>query len=160
MIEWPVFFSYLEIWCLFWKNRYYSDVDMWNVVSIYWELNSVAWVRERIIPTNRPSDRRLSAKLIPTFADIRCSVVGVTDFYGRILVFLDRSHYFFFQVAPQLYSRGWGNTVPDPLFLRKSGSAGNRTWDLWICSQELRLLGHRGGRYLLAIICLSGLLRI
>jgi hypothetical protein len=27
--------------------------------------------------------------------------------------------------------------VPDPLLLRKSGSAGNRTRDLWICSQEL-----------------------
>jgi hypothetical protein len=26
--------------------------------------------------------------------------------------------------------------VPDPLLLRKSGSAGNRTWDLWICSHE------------------------
>jgi hypothetical protein len=27
--------------------------------------------------------------------------------------------------------------VPDPLLLRKSGSAGNRTRDLWICNQEL-----------------------
>jgi hypothetical protein len=27
--------------------------------------------------------------------------------------------------------------VPDPLLLRKSGSAGNRTRDLWVCSQEL-----------------------
>jgi hypothetical protein len=26
---------------------------------------------------------------------------------------------------------------PEPLLLRKSGSAGNRTWDLWICSKEL-----------------------
>jgi hypothetical protein len=26
--------------------------------------------------------------------------------------------------------------VPDPLLLRKSGSAGNQTQDLWICSQE------------------------
>jgi uncharacterized protein YueI len=32
-------------------------------------------------------------------------VVSMTDPYGRILAFLDRSHYFFFQVAPQLYSR-------------------------------------------------------
>jgi hypothetical protein len=35
--------------------------------------------------------------------------------------------------------------VLDPLFLRKSGSAGNRARDLWICSQELRPLDHRGG---------------
>jgi hypothetical protein len=41
--------------------------------------------------------------------------------------FLDQSRYFFFQVAPQLHSRGWVHPVPDPLLLRKSGSAGNRT---------------------------------
>jgi hypothetical protein len=35
--------------------------------------------------------------------------------------------------------------VPDPLLLRKSGSAGNRTRDLWIYSQELWPLDHRGG---------------
>jgi hypothetical protein len=27
--------------------------------------------------------------------------------------------------------------VPDPVILRKSGSARNRSWDLCICSQEL-----------------------
>jgi hypothetical protein len=53
----------------------------------------------------RPSDRRLLAKLVPTFTDRACHVVSVTDPYGRILVFLDRSRYFFFQVAPQLYPR-------------------------------------------------------
>jgi hypothetical protein len=42
----------------------------------------------------RPSDRRLSAKWLPTFADRGCHVVGVTDPYGRILGFLDRSRYF------------------------------------------------------------------
>jgi hypothetical protein len=36
-------------------------------------------------------------------------VVSVTDPYGRILGFLDRSRYFFFQVAPQLYSRASGS---------------------------------------------------
>jgi CBS-domain-containing membrane protein len=38
----------------------------------------------------RPSDRRLSEKLVPTFADRGCHVVNVTDPYGRILGFLDR----------------------------------------------------------------------
>jgi hypothetical protein len=33
-------------------------------------------------------------------------VVSVTDPYGRILGFLDRNRYFFFQVAPQLHLRG------------------------------------------------------
>jgi hypothetical protein len=54
----------------------------------------------------RPSDHPLSAKLVSTFADRGCYIISVTDPYGRILGFLDRSRYFFFQVAPQLYSRG------------------------------------------------------
>jgi hypothetical protein len=35
--------------------------------------------------------------------------------------------------------------VPDPPLLRKSDSAGNPNRDLWVSSQELRLLDHRGG---------------
>jgi hypothetical protein len=53
-----------------------------------------------------PSDLLLLAKLVQTFDDGGCHVVSVTDPYGRILGFLDWSGYFFFQVAPQLYSRG------------------------------------------------------
>jgi hypothetical protein len=79
---------------------------------------------------NHPSDHRLSVKLVPTFAVRRFHVVSVTDPYGHILGFLDRSR-FFFQVAPQSYSRGWVDPVPDPLLLRKSGSAGNRTQTSW-----------------------------
>jgi hypothetical protein len=33
--------------------------------------------------------------------------------------------------------------IPDQLLLRKSGSAGNLNWDLWICDQELWPLDHR-----------------
>jgi hypothetical protein len=40
---------------------------------------------------SRPSDRRLSAKLVPTFAVRGCRMVSATDPYGRILGFLDRS---------------------------------------------------------------------
>jgi hypothetical protein len=54
----------------------------------------------------RPSDRRMSATLMPTFAERGCHVVSATDPHGRILGFLDRSRYYFFQAAPQLYSRG------------------------------------------------------
>jgi hypothetical protein len=53
----------------------------------------------------RPSSRRMSVKLVPTFADGRCCVVGAADPNGRILGFLHRSRYYFFQLAPQLYSR-------------------------------------------------------
>jgi hypothetical protein len=83
---------------------------------------------------HRPRDRCLSTKLMPTLADRGCHVVNVTDPYGCNLGFLDRRRYCFFQVAPQLCSRGWVDPVPDPLLLRKSGSAGNRTRDFWICS--------------------------
>jgi hypothetical protein len=71
------------------------------------KLNSVAWVRERTIPTEPRGQRDRSLRLI--------------------LGFLDRSCYFFFQVAPQLYSRGWVDPFPDPLVLRKSVSAGRLT---------------------------------
>jgi hypothetical protein len=52
----------------------------------------------------RPSDRRLSAKSVTNVADRGCHVVSVTDPYARILGFLDKNRYSFFQVAPQLYS--------------------------------------------------------
>jgi hypothetical protein len=65
-------------------------------------------VRERTTPTERPP---LVGEVIANF----CLVVSVTDPYGRIPGFLDRSRYFFYQVAPQLYSRGWVDPVPEPL---------------------------------------------
>jgi hypothetical protein len=83
----------------------------------------VAWVRERTIPTERSP---LVGEVSANIADRGCHVVSMTDPYGRILGFLDWSRYFFFQVAPQLCSRGWVDPVPDPV-LRKSGSVGNRT---------------------------------
>jgi hypothetical protein len=41
----------------------------------------------------RPSDHRLSGEWFPTFADKGCHVVSMTDPYGRIIGFLDRSRY-------------------------------------------------------------------
>jgi hypothetical protein len=41
----------------------------------------------------RPSDRRLSAKLVSTSAVRGCHVVSVTDSYGRILGYLDRPYF-------------------------------------------------------------------
>jgi hypothetical protein len=76
----------------------------------------------------RLSDRHFSVNLVPTFAD-RGGVMWLAWRipYGCNLGFLDWSRYFFFAVAPQLYSRGWADPVPDPLLLRKSRSAGNWT---------------------------------
>jgi hypothetical protein len=81
--------------------------------------NSVAWVREQTTPTERPPP---VSEVSANFANRGCHVVRVTNPYGRILCFLDRSRYFFFQMAPQLYSWGWVDTVPDPLLLRKYAS--------------------------------------
>jgi hypothetical protein len=36
--------------------------------------------------------------------------------------------------------------IPGPLLLRKSDRDGNQAQDLWICSQELWPLDHRGGQ--------------
>jgi hypothetical protein len=66
--------------------------------------NSVSLVRERTIPTERPS--LIGEVGADFFADSGSRVVSAADPYGRILGFLDRSCYFFFQVPPQLYSQG------------------------------------------------------
>jgi hypothetical protein len=103
------------------------------------KLNSVALVRERTIPTERP----------PPFGEVR----GVTWSAQRIptainLCFLDLEPLLFIQVAPQLTSRGsrgWVDPVPNQLLLRKSGSAGNQTRDLCISGQKLWPLEYRGG---------------
>jgi hypothetical protein len=109
-----------------WRRDYISFILLsWTEHLLVTILsNSVAWVRYKLY---RPSDRRLSAKLVPTLADRGCHVVSVTDPYCRILGYLHWCRYFCLQVAPQLYSRGCVDPVPDPLLLRKSGSAGNRT---------------------------------
>jgi hypothetical protein len=60
------------------------------------ELNSVALVRER----TRPSDRRLSAKLVPTFVDRGCRVVSATDPTAVFSAFYTGTATIFFQVAP------------------------------------------------------------
>jgi hypothetical protein len=55
-------------------------------------------LRESASELYQPSDRRLWATLVPTFVDIECHVVSVTDPYGRILGSLDRASASFLQV--------------------------------------------------------------
>jgi hypothetical protein len=118
---------------------------------VFSECESVGCVRERSVP----SDRRLSAKLVSNFADRGCYVVSAANPLGRIPRSLDRSRYVFFQVAPQLHSRGKVDPVPDPLLLRKWGSAGNRARtsgsvarnsDHWICEHAVSVRICGGGR--------------
>jgi hypothetical protein len=67
----------------------------------------------------RPSDRLLLAKLVPAFVDGGCRTVRATNPHGRILGILDRSRYYFLQVAPQLYSRGWSGPQSRPTTSQK-----------------------------------------
>jgi hypothetical protein len=85
--------------------------------------------------TNIITLSNLSAKSVPTFADKGFRVVSATN--PRC----------FLEIAPHLSSRGWVDLALDPLLLRKSGSVGNRSRDLWIYRQELWPLDHRGGRH-------------
>jgi hypothetical protein len=75
-------------------ERYRCDMPLVLTTSVF-------GIRKKKIPWSesaselyRPSDRRLSAKWLPACADRRCHVVSVTDRFGRILGFLDRSRYF------------------------------------------------------------------
>jgi hypothetical protein len=65
-------------------------------VSINKQNKQTPW-SESANELHRPSNRCLSAKWLPTCADRGCHVVSVTDPYGRILGFLDRSGYFSFK---------------------------------------------------------------
>jgi hypothetical protein len=58
--------------------------------SVFFYKNETPWP-ESESELYRPRDRRLSAKLVPTFADRRCRVVSATDFHCRILGFLDQT---------------------------------------------------------------------
>jgi hypothetical protein len=128
---------------LYWSCR--TFVFLVKVIVIILTLtNSVALSpRANYIDWATATCRRI---LVPNFVDRRVSrgQHGATPTVV-ILRFLDRSRYFFFQVAPQLSSRAWVDPVPDSLLLRKCGSAGNRTRDLWVSSKELWPLDHRGG---------------
>jgi hypothetical protein len=84
----------------------------------------MALAREKIIPIERPP---LIGEASAKFSGRECHVFSAADPYGRIFGILDRSRYFVFQVAPQLYSWGWVYSVPEPLLLKETGSAGNRT---------------------------------
>jgi hypothetical protein len=84
-----------------------EDLNCGTITAIAWmaavlplydrvEEKKTPW-SESVNELYRPSDHRLSAKLVPAFADRRCYVVSVTDPYGRILGFLSRSRYFSFK---------------------------------------------------------------
>jgi hypothetical protein len=93
------------------------DTALYIAVRILISLNWIPWP-ESASDLYRPSDRHLSVKLVPTFADRVCGVVSATDPRGRILEFTPE---------PLLFLPSSSSTVPDPRLLRQSGRAGNRT---------------------------------
>jgi hypothetical protein len=107
------------------KNAHLTSMTLKEHHMYFKKQSPMASVRERTIPSERsPLVGELSANL--------CGQRGVAWAarqipYDRNLGFINRSPYYFSQVAPQLYSRGWADPVPDSVLLRKSGSAGNRT---------------------------------
>jgi hypothetical protein len=128
--------------------RHENDCVMFIEAAVQYEILFAVLKLSGVSPRANYTDQ---AKLVPTFADRGCHVVSVTDAHGRILGLLDRSHYLFFQVAPQLYSRGWKDPVPDPLLLRKCASARNRTRTFGSVAMELWSLDHRDDQFGLAI---------
>jgi hypothetical protein len=84
--------------------------------------------------------------VVPTFVDrgvSRCQHGGSPTVVN--LSFLDWSRYFSFKSLLIYRHNGWMDQVSDILLLRISGSDGNRTRDLWVCSQEVWLIDHRSG---------------
>jgi hypothetical protein len=74
--------------------------------------------------------------LVCNFYVIKPMLSILTDPYGRNLGSLDRSRYFFFQEAPQLYSEAeW--TQFQTHYLSENLVAPASNPDLWIRSQEL-----------------------
>jgi hypothetical protein len=70
------------------------SVKIQNFTKYYLYINKQTPWSESVSELYRPSDRRLSEKWLPSCADKGCHVVSVTDPYGSILGFLDRSRYF------------------------------------------------------------------
>jgi hypothetical protein len=98
---------------------------------------------ESVSKLYRPSDRRLLAKLVPTLVGRGCRVVSAMDPHGRI--FGSRPEpLLFLPSSSSMVLRGCVDPVPDPLLLRKSGSARNLTRNHWIYNLELWPLDHRG----------------
>jgi hypothetical protein len=126
--------------------RIYKNYSKWH--SQYTTNNTVIQKQtqwpESASELYRPSDHRLSAKLVPTFADRWCHVVSVTDLYCRNLGFLDRSSYFFFQVAPQFYSLGWVDPFQSRYFSENLVAPGIEPTPLDLIIRPQRL--HNTGR--------------
>jgi hypothetical protein len=131
-----------------WRSSRFSILPLQAYSGTILQIRETTLPFRGLSPQANYTDRATAACRRSQYQPLR--VEGVTLSAQRIptavnLGFIERSRYFFIQVAPQLSSRGWVDPVLDPLILRKSCRAGNRTQDLWICRQKLWPLERRGG---------------
>jgi hypothetical protein len=81
------------------------------------KLNSVAWVRERTVTTGRP---QIVGEVSTNFCEKRVHVVSVTDPYGHILGFLDRSRIFTYKTKLRDLSSRANYTIRETAACRRS----------------------------------------
>jgi hypothetical protein len=74
--------------------------------------NSMVWVREQTIPTKRPP---LIGEVSANFLRIEGATWSAWRIPTAVFSVSRQEPLLFYQVAPQLYSRGWVYPVPDPL---------------------------------------------
>jgi hypothetical protein len=85
------------------QHKMSDSMDIFKEPVNLWEHNNkLCDLSQRANCTD--SYRHLSEKLVSTSENRMCHVVSAMHPHGRILTSLDRSRYFFSQVAPQLYS--------------------------------------------------------
>jgi hypothetical protein len=89
----------------------FGNVRMTSLCLVTWEIRrfgeqckNTPWT-ESANELYRPSDCRLSAKLVPTFANKGWHVFSVTDPHSRILGFLDRGYSVLFHYSSQSFSK-------------------------------------------------------
>jgi hypothetical protein len=106
-------------------------------MAIDWKLLiSVVLVHKRTIPTEKP----------PLAGEVSANILGIEGVVWSAQRIPTAVNLGFLDPKPLLFHlSSWVDPVPDPLLLRKCGRERNRTLDLWICSQKLWPLDHRGG---------------
>jgi hypothetical protein len=121
------------------------ELSLFSVWSSERRLNSGCKQTNKLTPSPLARKRTIPMDRQPLVGEILCQllrldgcrVVSAAD-PPRSLILVSRPEpLLFFQVAPHLSPQGSVDRVPDPLLLGKSGSAENRTRDLWVSSQEL-----------------------
>jgi hypothetical protein len=96
------------LWFVFENDTKYLEHNL----SAIRKLNSMVWVRGRTIPTERPP---LVGEVIVNFCGYTVPR-GQRDGSLRLYSLFSRQEPLrFYHVAPQLYSGGWVDPVPDPL---------------------------------------------